>query len=155
MVQPDSATQYIFAALQNAPATPWTLTVALIPGIAGVAYCGIGLVFSDGTKFSEIEYQWNGGPTFASNSWNAYNSFSGAYTSIPGPPCFGPLLWLRLTDDGVNRAYWWSHDGVSFQKLHQVGRTDFLTPSQFGLMCKAQNGSGGKAVLTCADWVVT
>jgi hypothetical protein len=55
----------------------------------------------------------------------------------------GPLIWLRIADNGTNRIVSFSVDGVLWTALHTVGRTDFITPNQVGFYVNAANATWG------------
>ena len=50
-------------------------------------------------------------------------------------------LWLRLEDNNTNRIVSMSIDGGNWTTVHSVGRTDFLTADQIGIVIEAANSS--------------
>jgi hypothetical protein len=48
-------------------------------------------------------------------------------TVLPQPP-----NWLRVRDNGTNRIYEFSYNGVDWVFFFSVVRTDFITPDQIG-----------------------
>ena len=51
--------------------------------------------------------------------------------------------WLRIRDDGTNRYFDYSYNGVDWTPFSSSGRTDFLgtAPNQIGIKAR-NNGSG-------------
>jgi hypothetical protein len=54
-----------------------------------------------------------------------------------------PYYFLRIEDDNTNRICSFSFDGINFRLIYSVGRTDFLTADQVGLVLKSQSGTNG------------
>lgn len=126
---------------KTAPATPYTITAAFLQscetGSSG-QYFGGGLCFrqsSDGkvmvmqtdTNLSSVFYQGIMLRKLTDPSTLSANYFTRAN------PFTGPLVWMRIGDDGTNRKCWLSPDGQNWgTEIHSVGRTDFLTADEVG-----------------------
>ena len=84
--------------------------------------------------------------------WDSATTFNSVYTSIAAFwRNFGKPIWLRLRDDGATtRFYEVSYDGLEWDILHSVGRTDFLTPDQVAIGMNI-NGSGRDRLATFYD----
>jgi hypothetical protein len=155
MHQPFGATQFLFALLQTAPATPWTFTAALIMQIFPLDFMSMGLCFSDGTKIVTCGVGHHTVINFESFQWNSATSFSASTLETPFPGLATPaVLWLRLQDNGTNRVFSYSLDGVNFIALQSTARTTFLTATKLGLFMDCQN-STSDAYMTCSSWLVT
>jgi hypothetical protein len=128
--------------VRSAPATPYTITAALLFDFFPTDYVNAGLVFYEsGTgkivNFSQIHNGTNS-TFFRVGKMNSVTSFNSVYVdqSMSDIPCFGPFVMVQLSDDGTNRVCRFSTDGgLHFQQLHSVGRTDFLAggANQIGL----------------------
>jgi hypothetical protein len=60
-------------------------------------------------------------------------------------------IWLRLVDDGTDRHFRYSADGVNFLNLLTHARTTVITPTHYGLAVSAGHASYPTAA-TFADW---
>jgi hypothetical protein len=134
-----------------APATPYIVTIAIQALYNPYATSnGYGFVFreSGSGKLSGIYFELSGGPTpyFYASKWTDHATYSATYGSN-SPFYAGLPLWLRLADDGANRTMAWSFDGVNFLTIHSVGRTDFLTADEIGIMVDSNNASYGMTAM--------
>ena len=149
--------------VMSAPATPYNIDAIFIPGVENVPWMGAGLCWSDGTKYvSVLVGNINGGnanPGLDVYKWNTATSPLSGYTpdyaqtytypmrALPNVP-----IWVRLSDDGANRTVYISLDGGKhFQRYHQIGRTDHLTPTQIGI-CVYSDNANVDTVLTLLSW---
>jgi hypothetical protein len=73
--------------------------------------------------------------------WNNPTSWDTAYLSTSYINMGWLYMWLRMQDDGISRICSLSTDGFNFRQVHTIGRTDFLTGTQVGIYCKAQNAT--------------
>lgn len=143
-----------------APATPYTITIAFIPnmiGTPGTDAPGMGLLFrqsSDGKIVTCNTVITSAVANAASTvvrtqKYNSATSFSANYVSYAYQP--GGIVWLRITDNGVNRISSISFDGVNFLDFHTVGRTDFLTADEVGFWVDANNANNA-VVMQLLSW---
>ena len=128
--------------LKALPAAPYKVTLQMwfmAFGASVTAPCG-GLVLTDGTKLvtlallmaNVIELQkWDDAQTFNSN----YVSSSTDWR------VWGKPIYLQIEDDNTNRIYRMGPDGLNYKTMHTVGRTDFLTPTHYGI-CINSEGLG-------------
>lgn len=61
--------------------------------------------------------------------------------------------WLRIRDDGTNRFFEYSYDGVTWAPHASHGRTDFLTPTLIG-WGEGNNASGSTHNMRLWSWSV-
>jgi hypothetical protein len=125
--------------VRNSPSTPWTRTFIFIPLIDNINFQACGVVFYDSGSGKLIFFAYDETDTFSVSKWNSTTSFSGTYTVTSAWRYRGPFLAFKIEDDGANRACYISFDGVNFQGVHSVGRTDFATCDQIGFAVKDQN----------------
>lgn len=127
---------------KSAPSTPYTITAAILlvadladasPGFDG------GLCFrqsSDGklhvfglsvnsTRQARLVGVKYTNPTTFSAGYFDYDFVSAGFASA--------VVWLRIADNGTNRICSISADGQTWQAIHTIGRTDFLTADEVGL----------------------
>lgn len=138
-----------------APATPYSITVAIAPFILGVIQvCGIcfrnsgsgklainGLFFISGTSYGLI-----------SATYSSPTAFNATY--ISNPLLWGNLLFLRITDDGANRICSYSTDGTNFIAYHTVVRTDYFTADEVGFFVDTESATYD-AGMTLLSWKET
>jgi hypothetical protein len=67
-------------------------------------------------------YRWTNATTFSASS------FEQATSALAGA---GVLNWLRIREDGTNRYFEYSPNGVDWILVFSEGRTTFITPDQF------------------------
>jgi hypothetical protein len=67
-------------------------------------------------------YRWTNATTFSASS------FEQSTSALAGA---GVLNWLRIRDDGTNRYFEYSPNGVDWILVFSEGRTTFITPDQF------------------------
>lgn len=124
--------------------TPWTLTAAFQPMIYAVNYNRCGLCFrqaSDG-KLVTVAYMINGStPGLWSEKWTDAATYSGLYFQDHYIGASRELVWLQLSDTGTDRVVRWGTDGYHWNVEHTVGRTDFLTATEVGILCASHNST--------------
>lgn len=138
--------------VMNAPATPYTLTVACIPDVIAVNFCTCGVVWRDSVSGKVVTFGY-GGTTPQGVSVSKFTSptvFSATYASL-SLQALGQYLWFQISDDGVNRISRLSFDGINFRQIHTIGRTDFLTANQIGIFADP-NQTTGDSAMTLVSW---
>lgn len=133
---------------KSAPATPYVWTVAmeinLFPNTGGGNKAGILWRESGSGKVSLLAIEmgalyW----AYQLQKYNSPSSYSATYGTIQMPAGGGTPLWLRLEDDGTNRHWAISTNGVHFVRIYTVGRTDFITPNQIAVFIGQYTHSDG------------
>lgn len=105
---------------------------------------------SSSGKFVAFEFAMNSGTypygmVMRATKWIDYSTFSAVYTArYPQYGPGGPPNWVRFRDNGTTRYFEYSNNGVDWQILHSVSRTDFCTPDQIGVV--GYNGNTGQAL---------
>lgn len=128
---------------KSAPATPYTITAALLPYNSGG--CSFGLVFREsGTgELHTFGYGFSG-QALSSSKWTSPTVFSAHYSQLAMVgmhPSTKGLLWLRIADNGTNRICSFSADGYNWHAWHTIGRTDWLTANEVGFYISTANGT--------------
>ena len=136
MRAPVSSTGNLRLRAKTAPATPYTLTAAILPAFPGIEGsisdtkngfgCGIGFRESGTGKLSMIGFRFGGigvgalfyglldvmqfsSPTATGTS--ALNAYAETLVS-------SPITWLKVTNTGTTLTYFFSGDGQNFQQVY-------------------------------------
>lgn len=133
---------------KSAPATPYTVTAALLnnmpPFSAGLCSCG--LLFRDSASgkyvcFEHI-YTTTNGLAMAVENYSATNTYNATLAGGDNYPGTG-LIWMRIQDDGTDRIYSLSINGVHWTQYYKETRTNYLTANEVGFFINPLLGSGG------------
>lgn len=139
----------ISALFKNTPATPWTLTIGIVPGDGASSSnrneAGLMLRESSTGKILWIPVGTNSGgsaPLIIGDRLTGFTS-SGtlAFTGYNLWP--SPVAWLQATDDGTNVTISISIDGQTFKPIYQESVTASFTsgPNQAGIGINVQTTS--------------
>ena len=150
---------------RTAPATPYTLTSCITFLSCQRRYTASGVCFREsgsGKVISSGAETINDGdiPSFLIRTWTTAASYNGELLNATE---YGGLaattVWWRITDDGANRYYYFSIDGVNFNQIFTDTHTNFLTADQIGIFFVAQTPVGVNAgistVMAVRSWVIT
>jgi hypothetical protein len=150
--------------VKTAPATPYTITTASYlnpgePGQGGVSEPFIGMCFRESGTGEAVTHGLfcNGTVNISADKWDSPTSFGAAYTLSPNiklPFLYNTgVWWSRLADDGTDRIWSLSADGLNWTVVHQIGRTDFLTANQVGIAIRGCANAGKVCTHTLVSWV--
>lgn len=139
--------------LKTLPAAPYKITLAcwFTTTNTGVA-CG-GLYLRDSASNKVVSIALLASDVIELQKWNSDTSFNATYTNSLATASwrrYGKPIWVQLEDDNTNRISRISPDGVTFEQMHTVGRTDFVTPDQYGVFMNTES-TGGDRILTVYD----
>jgi hypothetical protein len=143
---PTSAGSNARCLVTAAPTPPYTVTVALLPGLIGTNATSTGLIFRESSsgKLSACSFGFDlGRPEYCTDKWTNPSTYVGHYATVPSGTVRGPLIWLRIQDDGTQRNCFVGADGRNWILLHAVARTDFLTADMVGIYVDANTGANG------------
>jgi hypothetical protein len=132
----------------TAPATPYTVT-AFIKGFFVSGNQGMGLFFRENAT-GEISAIYYGGGSVAVTNWTNASTPGSNLALVTGPTI---PEWFRIVDDGTNRLYYVSADGVTWRLIHSVARTTFLTADQIGFHITIQTAV--QLTASMLSWEVT
>jgi hypothetical protein len=142
---PQHGTENIRLLAKNLPAAPYTMTAAFTPMLLASDTLSAGIALYDGTKLVVVTLSSvaasSTGARIKVVKYTNVTTFSATYVEPNAHYC--QPCWLRIQDDNVNRVSFFSFDGVNYQQLHSVARTDFLTPTQGGVVVNAVSGTAG------------
>lgn len=141
----------VHARVKAAPSTPYTITAAFTAVQLGT-FTEAGLCFRDSAGGAINGFSLLCG----TNSWyvrqyasaTSLSSNAGSGTA----QIQGPVIWMRLIDDGTNRKYQFSPDGQFWLTALSEGRTTFLTANQVGIYVSAY---AGPSALNLLHWKET
>lgn len=141
MTAPASASDNLRILKKTAPATPYTITVAMLPTLAGANYCKAGLCWRESSSGKVIDFGVGYSTVFqlSATKWTNATTYSADYASLGMLPL--GVIFLRISDDGTNRKCSFSTDGQNFVQVHSVGRTDFMTADEIGLLLNENNAN--------------
>lgn len=150
--------------VKAAPATPWTLLVAILHkhGNNGVIAAGVtgefsGLVLRESSTGKLITLGMGGIDSgnlgIVSQRLNSPTSFNGNQATTywqftPG------VSWLRIIDDGTDLTWEVSYDGVEFVEIKKEPRLTFLTvgPNQIGYCVNSNENASLDAFMSILSW---
>jgi len=142
--------------VKTAPATPYVITAAILPGLWNNASFRSGLLFreSGSGKFSSFEFATSGAKNVEVNEFASPTSYSS--TPFSGLPwaANGTVIWMRIADDGTNRKYSLSSNGQTWMQLYSETRTTYITADQVGFWGEAESVTFG-AQTTLLSWKET
>lgn len=120
------------------PASSYTVTAYLeISGAPANAWGPVGLTLRNAAGGGLIVFgpAWGSGTaTVRITKFSSPTTFTADYlTAVPVYAFHAPINWYRIRDNGTNRFFEYSYNGVDWETLHPVGRTDFITPDQIGV----------------------
>lgn len=137
------------------PATPYTLTVALTPCMNRFNYCGCGIFIRDSSTGTLTTIQYGQTPNEL-GIFNLTNPTTYSSTVVQAnTPISGPLVWLRIFDDGTDIAVSNSFDGFNFAHFHTFDRDGFVTnPDNVGFHVGNETNQGNVGA-TLLSWEIT
>jgi len=119
-----------------APAAPYAVTMGIEVTARSNSDSAVAAFWRDSSSGRLTFYGFLNGSIQSAN----YNNPSSYNSLVFNHSVFlGPILWLRLEDDGVNRSISYSSNGYDFIVLHTSARTDFITPDEIGFMTLVNN----------------
>jgi len=127
---PPVSGQNIRVRKKAAPATPYTISVAFVANLPAVNFSTVHLGFrkSDDGQIKHLRYGWF-------NAWHmdratgTPTSDAGAGATIDPWDLYRPVH-LRISDDGTNIVYSWSHDGRVWFTVVSEARAFAFTPNE-------------------------
>lgn len=150
----------------TAPAMPYTITVAMIPGLPSVthAFCGLCLREASTGKLYDIHVYNQGALHFEQIrmvKWTNPTTVSGVVTAATRTVVAGRgLYFLRVTDNGTNLIFSYSPDGVNWMALNTEARGTFMAagsgPTEVGIDISNEDTTTlGGASCSFLSWIQT
>jgi len=146
--------------LSQSVTSGYTATVSFVPTFTPlVNQIGNGLILYDSVSGKAVQFNYliqASSPTvsFEIEKWNTVTgSYNSNYTNI-ALPSLAYFISLRVRDDGTNRRFSVSFDGVNFTQIYSVSRTDFVTPNAAGFAIFVNNATYAPG-MTVLSWTLT
>ena len=156
----NSSNEQLRARLQAYPTPPFTVDMAFLTNVFPYSSPSItaGLCIRDSVS-GKFQCYGVGNTDLHIRGYN-YSSYSAASGGVTGWPGSGDnhqleqnLIWVRYYDDGASaRVISISADGVTWQQMVSLTRTDYLTPNQIGFFA---NGNPGYSTSYYLDTGIT
>lgn len=145
MYDPASATESYRILKKASPSIPYNIDICFHPGTMDrVDYHGFGGIWrqaSDGKLIIAGVFSVTNQLALYVNKASDPDvpDVSSSYTNL-GIYAFNPI-WIRLSEDNTNRTVYYGHDGHTWQQVHQIGRTDYLTATEVGVFVASRNAT--------------
>lgn len=141
---------------KSAPATPYTITAAILVNMIAVDFQQCGLIWRQSSDGKLITYGYQVGNTavgdFEFNSLDFTNATTFSASNTSSDYILGnTIVWLRITDNGTNRTGSWSTDGYNFTAHYSEARTTFMTADEVGFFVNETNATS-PASCTLLSW---
>jgi len=140
LTAPSSTRNWRLRTRTLSPSSNYTATAFVeAAGTSGVTAWWTGIVLRNSSSGSFIHFgpQNNAttGATLGVTRWTNTTTFraNSAVPAVYALPGGCMPNWLRIRDDGSNRYFEFSHNGVDWNLAFSEGRTAFITPDQFCL----------------------
>lgn len=158
----DSATASTHLRRQKATAyTPGTAATAIAyfqNNCVLEAYHIHGLYVSDGTKLITYAVVMTGTTNIKADvlKWATETTATGTSYLSTVPILTSPDYWLKLVDGGTGNSLTFSvsRDGLNWVQVHTISRTDYLTPSELGIVWESNNATHA-ASISWLSWSLT
>lgn len=136
----------------TAPATPYTVTAHIRYFLPVGTTNGIVIFFRQDSTTELSSIRVLSGGSILVDKFNSPTSANSTYASstINNYP-----EWFRITDNGTNRIYQVSNDGIAWVTLHTVGRTDFLTADGIGFGVALTTNATFDTQASLLSWEIT
>lgn len=138
--------------VKAAPATPYDIQAAFVPNLDSNLTARLGLVLYEtaSTKCVQLSIYCSGATGLVSTRRLGRYGRTGltgapaALTEQSGMGAFGNLWFVRVTDDGVNRKFYYSIDGRTWQLFVSEARATGFTaaPDKIGFSVDAAGVAG-------------
>jgi hypothetical protein len=162
------ATGSALVAKKTAPATPYSITTHMLINWGGTGsnasswnFCYAGICWRETSTGNLHVFAPCHATTAAGTYVNTYRLLTASGTGSSGITYGNSTdfnitqltsnlqnngIWLKATDDGVNRIVYYSGDGVNFTQFHSITRTTSVTPDEIGIIAGNYVTSGQSVV---------
>jgi len=143
---------------RSIPSAPYTVTALIAFAMPPINYRNGGLCLrqsSDG-KLITFRLQWNGSWRIAVVKHADSSTDTATYTDITNVgDMLSPYAWMRIQDDSTNLYFHISGDGLNFNYIYSVARTDYLTADGIGFFISARDNTALNpgAAMSLISWV--
>jgi hypothetical protein len=118
---------------QAVPATPYRVRARIAPGLIGINYSEIALLWRESSsgKLQTLCMGFNSTFGMRGQNWTSPTVYSGTMSGVTASADF-ISNWVALRDDGTNRYFELSSNGDDWVIFATTPRTTFLTPDEIG-----------------------
>jgi hypothetical protein len=132
-----------------APATPYTITAAfLVQFLTSTPV--VGLCFRQTSDGRLVSAAVEGSASYGIRKYTSPTANPTTYKADTHKS--EAVIWIQISDDGVDRITKYSTDGQHFVQAHTVGRTDHLTADEVGFFGNSNNTTAPMGFLLLS-WV--
>jgi len=139
------------------PATPYTIDAAFcMHGDCQSDFVVVGLLLKNTGGANLLQSGLNvktSVPTYVLMNWNSVTSFN-TFTQNDAAMSNPAMIFVRITDDGTNRRYWLSGNGLDYALFRSDATNTTLTPNQTGI--GVFNGTNPQnVVVSVYHWLIS
>ncbi len=127
----------IRALVHPVPAPPYQVTMVYRTARFNKNYLACGMTLYNGSALV-VYHTYSGGALLNARLWTNATTPSTVYQELP-MHLDANLAVLRIRDDGTNRIFSYSVDGVNFIQFFSHGRTTGITPTHIGMELSDEN----------------
>lgn len=156
IISPSQSSAHNTCLLVKSVVAPYSVTVNLrrFDFNSGWSDIGVGWRESSSGKLVAVRHTSSGGSSGIISCSNILVSkFSNPATWITNyytsNATFWDTRWYRMVEDNTNRILYASNDGINWISVFSVGRTDYLTADQCGIIADTYNASTTFSVYSC------
>lgn len=140
MYQPGTASDAIAELYMSPPATPYSVAVKITVFCLKWGFTSCGPYFGDGTKEVRICKQIGNDEVTVEKYTNTTTFSSTAFSQAA--TLHSPMNWFKIRDDGTNKSFYISPDGINWYSVYSESSTAWLaTTTRIGI--SFNGGSGG------------
>ena len=152
---PAGTTSDLRCRIRAVPSTPYVLTAYFEAEIAVTAYPNSGLVLYDSASGKFITFQVSsGGPMYYLVQY--YNAATNGFAATAYILAMvDRRVWFRVTDDGTTRSFLYSISGDTWMPLFSHAHTDWITPTDIGILADSSSNNTWPCGITLRSWEVT
>jgi hypothetical protein len=138
---------------KTAPASPYSITAHVQQFYPLAINNGACIFFRESStgRIVSIVQRYDGtNISLVVSRWNSAISINSSY--VANAQMLAPLRWFRMEDDGSNRIFSVSPDGIVWSEIHSISRTDFLTADQVGFGLMLSTNAAYDTVASLLSW---
>lgn len=152
----DGNGEYASMLVKSAPATPYAIDCLFLPTVKYGEYYTAGFVWRESStgNYTTLNFGWNNSSDTVDIAYNRFNSsyvYGGSYFAQPERRfLMSGFKFFRAVDNGTDRQFYISCDGVHWLQLFSHSRTTYLTANQVGIL--VQTPSDTPVILNVLSW---
>lgn len=136
--------------VKSIPATPYSVVAGFYYNTVNTSNAQGMMYLRNSSSGANISFHINQSQVLGITKWNSPTSFNANYAPNNIMTTFH-LHFLKISDDGTTRRYYYSPDNVNWIEALNTTHTDYITPDQIGFALNPENGK--TAVLNLIHWL--